>query len=40
MIPALLLISGPVIFRRPGSIPPQISPFPANRVAASSRAAW
>ena len=32
------VISGFVRFRRPGSVPPQTSPVPANRAAASSRA--
>ena len=36
--PSSALISGFVRFRRPGSVPPQISPFPADRAAASSRA--
>ena len=36
--PSRAVISGLVMFRRPGSAPPQISPFPANRAAASSRA--
>jgi len=30
-------ISGVVMFRRPGSVPPQISPVPACSAAASSR---
>jgi len=30
-------VSGVVMFRRAGSAPPQISPFPANAAAASSR---
>ena len=36
--PSSALISGLVIFRRPGSVPPQTSPVPANRDEASSRA--
>ena len=36
--PSSALISGFVMFRRPGSVPPQIRPFPADRAAASNRA--
>src|SRR5204863_1855591 len=36
--PSVAPISGFVRFRRPGSAPPQISPVPANRAAASSQA--
>ena len=36
--PSSARISGFVRFRRPGSVPPQTSPVPANRAAASSRA--
>ena len=36
--PSSAVISGLVIFRRPGSAPPQISALPANRPAARSRA--
>ena len=36
--PSSALISGLVMLRRPGSVPPQIRPFPANPAAASSRA--
>ena len=35
--PSRAMISGLVRFRRPGSVPPQIREFPANRAAASSR---
>ena len=35
--PASDLISGLVMFRRPGSVPPVTSPGPANSAAASSR---
>jgi hypothetical protein len=35
--PSSARISGFVRFRRPESVPPQISPVPANRAAASSR---
>ena len=35
--PSSARISGFVRFRRPGSMPPQTSPVPANRAAASSR---
>jgi hypothetical protein len=34
--PSSAVISGLVIFRRPGSAPPQISALPANRAAARS----
>ena len=34
--PSSAVISGLVTFRRPGSVPPQTSAFPANRAAASS----
>ena len=36
--PSSALMSGFARFRRPGSVPPQIRPVPANRAAASSRA--
>ena len=35
--PSSAVTSGIVMFRRPGSAPPQISAFPANGAAASSR---
>ena len=35
--PASDRISGVVMFRRPGSVPPQISPVPVNAAAGSSR---
>ena len=35
--PASDRISGVVMFRRPGSVPPQTSPVPADAAAASSR---
>ena len=36
-LPASDRISGVVMFRRPGSVPPQTSPVPADAAAASSR---
>ena len=35
--PASDRVSGVVMFRRPGSVPPQTGAFPANAAAASSR---